>query len=104
MTKEWLLNNGFKYSRPLSNDDASVYTYRFPVFKYKKMIVLECELGVILEENDISINVYDYGTNDKYASFYYCEYGNYDRILKNIWDKIERMLDKLQIEREVNNE
>lgn len=92
-----MLSKGFRFSRSLSDDENDVYTYRFPVFKYKKMIVLECELRVTLGEDKININVYDYNTNDKYAPFYYCEYGNYDEMLKIINDKIEYTLKKLAI-------
>lgn len=99
MTKDWLLSNGFRYSRVLSTDDAPVYTYRFPVYKYKSMTVLESEISVILGEDSVKLNVYDYGTNDKYAPFYYCEYGNFDKMLKIIWKKIDTVLNKLQIER-----
>ena len=38
ITKDWLTNNGFKYSRMLSNADDTVYTYRFPI--HKKRIFL----------------------------------------------------------------
>lgn len=99
MTKEWLLSNGFRYSRVLSTDDEPVYTYRFPVYKYKNMIVLECEISVILGEDNVKLNVYDYNTNDKYAAFYYCEYGNYNKMLKIVWNKITDVLQKLGIER-----
>lgn len=102
VSKEWLNINGFRYSKKLSDEEASIYTYRFPVFKYERMIVLECELSMCLEDGEVKINVYDYGTNNKYAAFYYCEYGNYDKMLKVIWNKINLMLNKLQIER--NNE
>lgn len=66
------------------------------------MTVLECELRVVLGEDKVDINVYDYNTNDKYAPFYYCEYGNYNQMLKIINDKIEYMLEKLEI-KEVTN-
>ncbi|MBD5485733.1 MAG: hypothetical protein HDR18_09525 [Lachnospiraceae bacterium] len=100
MTKDWLLANGFRYSRLLSDDEAEVYTYRFPVYKYNKFTVLECEFKVALGEEIISVNVYDYNTNDKYAPFYYCEYGNYDNMLKEINGKIEGVLKKMKIYRE----
>lgn len=103
ISKEWLVENGFKYSKSLSDEETHVYTYRFPVFKYKRMTVLECELNIALEDGEVKLNVYDYGTNDKFAAFYYCEYGNYDKMLKIIWNKIEYMLGKLQIERRQNN-
>lgn len=99
ITKDWLISNGFRYSKLLSTDDTPVYTYRFPVYKYKNMIVLECEISVILGENNIKLNVYDYNTNDKYAAFYYCEYGNCNKMLKIVWNKIIDVLQKLGIER-----
>lgn len=104
LSREWLTNNGFRYNRNLSDDEIHIYTYRFPVFKYEKMTVLECELSIALEIGEVKINVYDYGTNNKYAPFYYCEYGNYDKVLKIVWDKIKYILNKFQIERKINNE
>lgn len=99
ISKEWLTSNGFKYRKSLSDEETNIYTYRFPVFKYKRMTVLECELNISLEDGEVKLNVFDYGTNDKFAAFYYCEYGNYDKMLQIIWNKIEYMLGKLQIER-----
>lgn len=97
ITKDWLLSNNFRYNRLLSNNEEEVYTYRFPVYKYNKFTVLECEFKVVLGEEIISINVYDYNTNDKYAPFYYCEYGNYDKMLKEINGKIESVLKRMKI-------
>ena len=102
ITREWLLSNGFHYNRLLSDDESDVYTYRFPVHKYNKFTILECELKVVLGEEIISVNVYDYNTNDKYAPFYYYEYGNYDKMLKEINRKIESVLKKMNIYREEN--
>ncbi len=99
MTKEWLLSNGFYYNRLFSDDETEVYTYRFPVYKYNKFTVLECELKVILGNDVINVNVYDYNTHDKYAPFYYYEYGNYDKILKEISEKIENALNKLKVKK-----
>lgn len=99
LTKEWLLSHNFRYNRLLSTDNAIIYTYRFPVYKYKGMTVLECELSAALGCEDIKINVYDYNTNDKYAAFYYCDYGNFNRMLKIIWNKIDEVLQRLQIEK-----
>lgn len=99
MTKDWLLSNGFRYNRLFSDDETEVYTYRFPVHKYNEFTVLECEFRVVLGEKDISINVYDYATNNKYAPFYYCEYGNYDKLLKEINEKINIVLRKMRIEK-----
>lgn len=97
VTKQWLLSHGFRYNRQLSDDDSEVYTYRFQVYKYKRFTTLECELGIILGEDEVRINVYDYGTSDRYAPFYYCEYGNYDAILRVIWRNIDKQLRNLGI-------
>lgn len=97
--KKWLLENGFRFNRLFSDEETELYTYRFPVWKYNKFTVLECELRVILGEEKIDVNVYDYNTNDKYAPFYYCEYGNYDKILKEIDRKIETVLKRLSIKK-----
>lgn len=74
-----------------------MYTYRFPVYKYNKFTVLECELKVALGEDIINVNVYDYNTHDKYAPFYYCEYGNYNKMLKEINEKIDIVLKRLNV-------
>lgn len=54
-------------------------------------------MNIVLGEDKVKINVYDYGTFDRYASFYYCEYGNYDAILRIIWRNIEKQLRNLDI-------
>lgn len=98
ITKSWLIKNGFRFNKTFSDENTEVYTYRFPVYRYEKMIILESEISVILGENGININVYEYNTNDKYAPFYYCEYGNYDTMLKIIWDKINKELRRLKVD------
>lgn len=99
ITKDWLLSSNFRYNRLLSNNEEEVYTYRFPVYKYNKFVTLECELQVIFGEDEIKVNLYDYGTNNKYAAFYYSEYGNYSKFMKGIYDKINQKLNNLGIER-----
>lgn len=98
VTKNWLTSNGFRYNRLLSDGEMEIYTYRFPVLKYDKFTVLECELRAELNSSEIKINVYDYNTNSKYAPFYYCEYGTYNNILKEIHNKINKKLKDLQID------
>lgn len=102
ITKGWLISNGFRYNRLLSDEDTEVYTYRFHVLKHDKFTVLECELRAELNNNEIRINVYDYNSDSKYASFYYCEYGNYDNLLREIHKKIEIKLNDLGIRRRKN--
>lgn len=100
ISKEWLIANGFHYNKTLSNEDGEVYTYRFPVYKYEGFIVLECELMAKLDKGDVLINVYEYSTTNKYAPFYYQEYGNYDKMLECIWTKINKVIKKLGIKEE----
>lgn len=99
VTKSWLISNGFRYNRLLSDEEVEIYTYRFPVLRYDKFTVLECELRAELNSCEIKINVYDYNTNSKYAPFYYCEYGTYNKLLEEIHNKINKKLKDLQIER-----
>lgn len=102
-TKQWLLSHDFHYNRLFSDEETEVYTYRFPVYKYEKFTVLDCELRITLGEDNVKIDVYDYGTINKYAPFYYCEYGNYDKMVKEIWTKINKTLKKLDIKRKKRN-
>lgn len=97
MSKQWLLTNGFHYNRIFSNEDCEVYAYRFPVLKCERFTVLECELKVILGEDNVIIDVYDYNTINRYAPFYYQEYGNYTKMLDDIWLKINTELKRLKI-------
>lgn len=96
-SKQWLLSHDFHYNRLFSNEEIEMYTYRFPVYKYEKFTVLECELCVILGDDNIAINVYDYGTNDRYAPFYYSEYGDHNKMLDTIWKNINSCLTKIGI-------
>lgn len=96
VTKEWLLNNGFKYNKTLSYNDEDVYTYRrFPVYKNGNYTVLECEINYFDMSNEFKVDVYEYGTKYIYVPFYCIEYGNYKMILKIIHKRIEYELKKL---------
>ena len=97
ITKQWLLSNNFRYNTRLSDDESDIYTYRFPVYKYEKFTTLECELSVVLGDNKVKINVYDYNTSAVYAPFYYYGYGIYDKMLEVIWNNINKQLKRLGI-------
>lgn len=99
MTKEWLIENGFKYCKAFSDYNTDTYIKRFPVYKYnKKTVVLEGELRVILGDDRIILNVFNADNGiEKYAPFYYSEYGNHKEVLKIIWKKFEKELNKLDI-------
>lgn len=99
ITKEWLLNNGFRNNVNLSNEKEKIYTYTFTVYRNYGKNILKCDLNICLEDGKVKIEVYDCGTYNKYIPFYNCEYGEYDGMLENIWSKIEYTLQKLGIER-----
>jgi len=82
---------------------TKAYTYRFSVYKYVDTITLECELVFTLQNGEVIINVYDKNTRNKYTPFYNVEYGNYDKILKIINNRIEKELNKLDIRKDTRN-
>ena len=99
ITKKWLNENNFKYNRMLSYNEDNVYTYRFPLCKNGYFITLECELSCIESSGEIRVDVYDYGTRNKYAAFYCVEYGDYSTMLNNINKKINIELRKLGVKK-----
>jgi hypothetical protein len=92
-TKDDLYSKGFRYNK-LMSDETDIYSLRFPVHRYKKYVTLEGELLVELQSGEISINVFNYGTNERYSPFYYQEYGRYE-ILNPINKTIEDQLKKI---------
>lgn len=100
ITKEWLLKNDFRYNRHFSTKDDTVYTNRFTVLvvENKKKPSLECEMLCYFPEGIIYVNVYHAGTRDKYAPFYNSEYGNWDKSLFAIRDKIKLRMERIGAE------
>lgn len=99
ITKEWLNKNDFRYNRMLSDSDDSVYTYRFPLHKNGYFTTLECELSCVETTGEINVDVYDYGTRNRYAAFYCTEYGDYSCMLKAINKRINAELKRLGIKK-----
>lgn len=94
ISKEWIRKSPFRYS---FNDVYEIaYTYRFPVYKNGSFVTLECELTVFDKTGDVRINVYEYGTRDKYAAFYCDNYGK-NIVLESVHKKINKELNKLGI-------
>lgn len=94
ITKEWIRKSPFRYS--FNDADEFAYTYRFPVHKSGTFVTLECELTVFDKTGDVRINVYDYGTRDKYAAFY-CDYFGKNTVLESVHKKIKNELNKLGV-------
>lgn len=97
-TKDALYKKGFYYNKFMSSEDSDVYSTKFPVYKYKKSTVLECEVSVELQTGDVVINVFNYGTRDIYAPFYNAEYGKCE-ILYDINNAIELQLKKFGVKK-----
>lgn len=98
ITKEWLQSNHFRYNKSYSDHEENVYTYRFPVYKYGCCVTLEAEILIFVNSGEVRINVYDSHTRNKYAPFYYREYGEYSTVINTINDKILKEFKKLGIE------
>jgi len=60
-----------------SVDNRNDYSLRFPLHKYKKWTILECELIVNADNGDVNMKVLDENRNI-YAPFYNSEYGKSD--------------------------
>ena len=101
-TKDDLYSKGFHYNK-LMSDETDFYSMRFPVHKYKKTTTLECELAVELQTGNITINIFNYGTNEIYTPFYNLEYGRY-AILDSINKAIEDQLKKIGAKEVERNE
>lgn len=98
VTEKWLLDNHFCYNRIYSNGDSVAYTYRFPVYKYGCCITLDGEIVIFLDnKGEVKLNVYDANTRNKYAPFYYNEYGNFSVILDVITSNFKKQLKKFDI-------
>ena len=62
-------------------------------------VTLECEFSCIETTGEIRVDVYEYGTRNKYASFYCVEYGDYSVMLNTINKKINSELKKLGVKK-----
>lgn len=98
ITKRWLENNKWYYSKMLSTEEETIYTYRFAVYTYGIHTTLECEFMVSYQTKLIDINIFEAGSRTLYAPFYYQEYGNYDSIMSIIIKNIEKEMRRMNIE------
>ena len=70
-SKKHLETLGFSRSFLFSNEDEEYYWYRFPVYRYGDYILFECEMLCCIETGEVIIDVFDYKTRNRYASWYY---------------------------------
>lgn len=84
ITKDILKENNFR------NIDG-YYSYRFPVYSYKKEPLLWAIFYIDLENSTCSINVID-NNNNTYAAYYNTTYGQNNKVVEIIHKKIETQL------------
>ena len=97
-SKKFLLDNGFRFNRNLSDSTEEIYTYRFPLISYNKIATIECEISVSATTGMVNINVINSSTRELYASYYNREYGNCE-IIKLMDIKINKKLKGLGIKK-----
>ena len=101
-SKKFLLDNGFKFNRNLSDSTEEIYTYRFPLVSYKKSTVIECEISVSVNTGTTNISVINTSTKDLYCAYYNREYGK-SEVVKSIDAQINKKLKGLGINYEDDN-
>ena len=87
VTKNILKDNNFKYI-------DGYYSYRFPVYKYKKETTLWCNIYINLDNNCCGYNVTDSNFNT-YPAFFNREYSGINVVVQKAENKIKAQLDKL---------
>lgn len=88
---------GYKAYRAISSIDDHVYTYVFPVYRYKATITLEARFLVHVETGDISVDVFDSNTKGIYAPWYNNESGIYDSFIDIIDANITKEMKRQKI-------
>lgn len=96
ITKEWIHKSPFRYSNLFSDYEENAYSYRFPVHKNEGFTTLECEIIIFEKSGNVTLNVFEYGTRNKYASFYCNNYGR-NSVLDSIHERIQTELNKLGV-------
>lgn len=103
-TKQNLVSLGYRYYRT-TDDNRSLYLYRFPAYKYKKYTTIECEVVTELNTGYTNINIYEKKNMSAYPPFYSVEsrkqYGR--EFLDSIENRIVKEFAKLNITEESNN-
>lgn len=87
---------GFKYLPLRSSDNERIYIYVFPVYKYRRKTLIECNLFVNTTTQEINISVYNYN-GTIYAPFYNEQNYNNNTVLETVNKKIQSEFRKLKI-------
>lgn len=81
LTKEILKENNFRYIE-------GVYSYRFPVYKYKNQPIIWCIIYVNIEDSLCCLHVYDQN-NNTYSQYFDRTYGGKNLLVESIDGVIE---------------
>lgn len=105
VSKNRLEKLGFRLSELYSSAEENIYTYRFPVYKYREVPTLEAEIMVCLETGEAWINVFDKSTRNRYASWYCKEmgFGTPNKVVDIIEENIAKKIKQLGIEEVTDN-
>ena len=98
--KKKLKEFGFRYNKKLSGDDGNYYSLRFPTLRYHNSTTVDGEIIVDMNNGDIRLNAYSYGTNGYYPPFYQNDCSDvYKPIIKKINKAFVNMLEKVGIQK-----
>lgn len=91
ITKEEMKKLGFRY-----DSEYDGYVYRFPVYKYNKIPILFCKIGIDEETKQVWFRVCD--NNGLYMSYYNEEYGR-NKLVPLIEEQIEKEFSRIGVRR-----
>jgi hypothetical protein len=102
-SKSKLLGLGFRYYKQL--EDLKAYRTVFPIYKYKRNTILECEVITFEETGETKINIYQKSNGEIYTPFYVPEVRNQyaEKYMKDIEEKINDKLTQFGITVTVEN-
>lgn len=96
-TPQYLISHGFHYSKTFSSPEESHFIKDFRVYRKNNTILLEAEIRIIAETGQIFLNVFNEGTRERYAPFYYYKDRDATEALKEIYSEIYAEFDRLNI-------
>lgn len=97
--RDWLNDNGFRYSRGFSEEDDQVYVHRFAAYRWGLVATLEAEMRLHTKDGLVTVDVYDLAglTRGIYAPFYYRADTVHDGFVKEIIKSIEKECRRLKL-------
>jgi len=98
-TKQKLFQAGFRFHSFNKDSKNNIYVYTFPIHKYLKSTMVECEIITECCTGDTVLNFYDKVAKSIYRPFYGINTQQYSKKFLNSMDrKVKRKLKGLGIE------